>query len=630
MHHTELNNLLAKIKRSRIGIVGDFCLDVYLLLDPGASESSLETGLSTRAVRTQRYSLGAAGNVASNLSAMGVGSMRAFGVIGEDPFGREMSQLLSTKGIDITGLLAQRERWDSHVYMKPHERQQEQHRIDFGNFNELQGSTSALLLEALAAALPSLDLIIINQQVRHGIHTKEFKDSLRALVLNHPEKCFVADSRHFADDYAGCIRKINTLEAARIVGRDSVAMDAAEIEGLAESLFQRWEKPLFLTRGENGCLVCDMTGCKEVPGLLILSPVDPVGAGDSMLAGIAAALAVGAEPLQAAEMGSLVAGVTVQKLMQTGTATAEEILKIGIDPDRRYRPDLAHQHRKAVYHPLSEIEVVSSLPHRRTFTHVIFDHDGTLSTLRQGWESIMEPMMVRAILGEREREADEALHAHVVASVRDYIDKTTGMQTLAQMKGLVNLVRQFKCVPEAEVLDEFGYKKMYNKELCAMVNTRIRKLEQGELSVSDCTIKNAVEFLNCLHHKGVVLYLASGTDREDLEHEAALLGYRALFGDRIYGAVGDVSFEAKRMVLERILAEIGDKTVEKILTLGDGPVEIRETHKKGGYTIGVASDEVRRYGLNISKRTRLIEAGADLIIPDYSQTHQLLELLFRV
>ena len=628
MHYTELNNLLAKIQRSRIGIVGDFCLDVYLLLDPGASESSLETGLSTRPVRTQRYSLGAAGNVASNLSAMGVGSMCAFGVIGEDPFGREMSQLLSSKGVDITGLLVQREQWDSHVYMKPHEREQEQHRFDFGNFNELHATTSALLLEALAAALPSLDLIIINQQVRCGIHTNAFRESLRALVLGHPEKHFVADSRHFADDYAGCIRKINTQEAARLVGRDSPPMDSAELEDLAKSLYQRWSKPVFLTRGENGCIVCDSTGCKEVPGLLILSPVDPVGAGDSMLAGIAAALAVGAEPLQAAELGSLVAGVTVQKLMQTGTATAEEILKIGSEPDRRYRPDLARHHRKAVYHPKSEIEIVSSLPRHRSFTHVIFDHDGTLSTLRQGWESIMEPMMVRTILGTSERESDEALHAHVVASVRDYIDKTTGMQTLAQMKGLVNLVRRFKCVPESEVLDERAYKKIYNDELSALVDGRIQKLKRGELTVGDCTIKNAAEFLNRLNNRKVVLYLASGTDREDLEREAALLGYQPLFGDRIYGAVGDVSFEAKRMILERILADIGDTSRVKILTFGDGPVEIRETHKKEGYTIGVASDEVRRYGLNISKRTRLIEAGADLIVPDYSQMDQLLELLF--
>jgi phosphoglycolate phosphatase-like HAD superfamily hydrolase len=376
-------------------------------------------------------------------------------------------------------------------------------------------------------------------------------------------------------------------------------------------------------------VVFDHQGFKEIPGLLILSPIDPVGAGDSMLAGIAAALAAGAEPHRAAELGSLVAGVTVQKLMQTGTASAEEILKIGSDPDRRYRPDLARNHRRAVLLPDTEIEIVSSLPEQKRFTHAIFDHDGTISTLRQGWEEIMEPMMVRAILGNREQEADEALCNHVVTAVRMYIDKTTGIQTLVQMKGLVRLVRQFKCVPEKEIQDEFGYKKMYNEELLRTVNDRIRKLEKGELGVEDYTVKKAVDFLKAIRARGITLYLASGTDQEDVEREATILGYRALFGDRIYGAVGDAAKEAKRMVLERILSDIGDEAPERILTFGDGPVEIRETHKKGGYAVGVASNEIRRHGLTLAKRTRLIEAGADLIIPDFCQMDRLLPLFFR-
>ena len=65
----------------------------------------------------------------------------------------------------------------------------------------------------------------------------------------------------------------------------------------------------------------------------------------------------------------------------------------------------------------------------------------------------------------------------------------------------------------------------------------------------------------------------------------------------------------------------------QLVTFGDGPVEIRETRKRGGRTIGVASDEMKRYGLNESKRTRLIKAGADVIIPDFSQLPELLQLL---
>jgi hypothetical protein len=62
-------------------------------------------------------------------------------------------------------------------------------------------------------------------------------------------------------------------------------------------------------------------------------------------------------------------------------------------------------------------------------------------------------------------------------------------------------------------------------------------------------------------------------------------------------------------------------------TFGDGPVEMRETERRGGLCIGVASDELRRFGLNLSKRKRLIRAGADLIIPDFSQLDALLVTL---
>ncbi len=631
MKHDGLKNLLTKIRDARIGIVGDFCLDVYLLMDASASEISLETGLSTRPVRSQRYSLGGAGNVANNLQTMGASNLSVFGVIGRDPFGEEMKGILVDKGIDIAGLLIQRENWDTHVYIKPYERMQEQQRLDFGNFNQLHHSTARLLLEKLAAALPRLDIVIINQQVTHGIHTGEFREELSALINSHPEKTFIVDSRHYSDDYGRAMRKLNVLEAARLCGKEGTApesLDSQKIEELARELHHRWRSTVFLTRGEDGCIVFDQQGYREVPGLLILFPTDPVGAGDSMLAGIAAALAVGIEPYTAAELGSLVAGVTVQKLMQTGTASQEEILRIGADPDRRYCLDLARQHSKAVYHADTAIEIVSALPRRTHFTHCIFDHDGTLSTLRQGWEGIMEPMMVGAILGKAERQVDAALRDHVVASVRDYIDKTTGVQTLVQMKGLVNLVRQFKCVPENEILDEFGYKKIYDQQLLGMVNNRIEKLSKKELNVEDFIIEKAGEFLQALHRRGIILYLASGTDEEDVEREAEILGYRDLFGDRIYGAVGDIAKEAKRIVLERILRDIGDEVRERILTFGDGPVEIRETHKRGGYTIGVASSEDRRHGLNLGKRRRLIEAGADLVIPDYCQMDQLLRLLF--
>ena len=93
------------------------------------------------------------------------------------------------------------------------------------------------------------------------------------------------------------------------------------------------------------------------------------------------------------------------------------------------------------------------------------------------------------------------------------------------------------------------------------------------------------------------------------------------------GGAGNVTQEAKRMVLDRILRDIGAGNVRHMAAFGDEPVEIRETRKRGGLTVGIASDEVRRYGMNASKRSRLIRAGAHLIVPDFSQGNALAGVL---
>ena len=75
---------------------------------------------------------------------------------------------------------------------------------------------------------------------------------------------------------------------------------------------------------------------------------------------------------------------------------------------------LADDLRQANYIDGSEVELVRELPKDIDIKHAIFDHDGTISTLREGWEHIMEPMMVRAILGERFEDAEESLYHKIV------------------------------------------------------------------------------------------------------------------------------------------------------------------------------------------------------------------------
>ena len=109
--------------------------------------------------------------------------------------------------------------------------------------------------------------------------------------------------------------------------------------------------------------------------------------------------------------------------------------------------------------------------------------------------------------------------------------------------------------------------------------------------------------------------------------EAGALGYADLFAGGIYGAAGDLSKHSKKMVIERIMTENRLKGPQ-LACFGDGPVEMRQCRRQGGIAVGIASDEVRRHGLNQKKRSRLVRAGAQIIVPDFSQYRQLEQFLF--
>lgn len=299
---------------------------------------------------------------------------------------------------------------------------------------------------------------------------------------------------------------------------------------------------------------------------------------------------------------------------------------MGSNADFIYYPELAQHPRQARYADGTEVELINERLPRLAIRHAIFDHDGTISTLREGWERIMEPMMIKAILGNGHATVDETLFNRVRTRVRELVERTTGIQTIVQMHALVDLVREFGIVPADQVLPAIKYKGIFNEELIALVNLRLGKLACGELEISDFTLRGAVPFLRELKKNGVRLYLASGTDEADLKREAERLGYADVFENRIYGSIGEVARDAKKVVIERILDGVNG-AAEQLVTFGDGPVEMRETIRRGAFAVGVASDELRRFGLNPDKRTRLIHAGANALVPDFSQWPKLWKLL---
>ena len=264
------------------------------------------------------------------------------------------------------------------------------------------------------------------------------------------------------------------------------------------------------------------------------------------------------------------------------------------------------------------IEVINSNFPRGDFHCAIFDFDGTLSLLRRNWQDVMIPMMVDALVETGTTESRQQLHE----LVREFVTRLTGRQTIYQMIQLAEEVTRRGVQPK----DPLDYKRQYHDRLWAQVESRVESVRSEEANAESMMVPNSNAFLSALLDQGVNLYLASGTDLTYVRDEVNVLGLNRYFESRVYGAIDDYKNFSKAMVIEKIVADTG-VAGSQMIGIGDGFVEIEEMKQVGGLTIGVASDEVNRGAIDRWKRSRLIEAGADLIIADYQPLDELLNVI---
>ncbi len=251
--------------------------------------------------------------------------------------------------------------------------------------------------------------------------------------------------------------------------------------------------------------------------------------------------------------------------------------------------------------------------------HAVFDFDGTISLIRDGWQNVMVPMMVDFLKTETNTtETRETLEAIVV----EFVDRLTGKQTIYQMMQLAEEVEKRGGEPK-EPLD---YKDEYNNRLLPIVDKRIADLADGTLSGETLRVPMSLEFLKSLHDMGVQCYLASGTDVEFVKNEAELLGVANFFNGGIHGALREYKKFSKAMVIQKILKDF-ELSGSELLIIGDGYVEIENAKAVGAIAVGVASVEDNIYNMNADKRERLIRVGADIIIPDFRDGKRLISYL---
>ncbi len=264
-------------------------------------------------------------------------------------------------------------------------------------------------------------------------------------------------------------------------------------------------------------------------------------------------------------------------------------------------------------------ELPAALLPRPKISHVLFDFDGTLSLIREGWPEVMIGMFVE-MLPRLASDTDASLEQLVT----DDIMRLNGKQTIYQMMQLAERVKERGREPR----EALWYKHEYLRRLELKIASRAEGIAKGTIAREKYLVHAARPFLDHLQTRRLTLDLASGTDEYAVRREAGLLGVMEYFGPYVYGAQDDYKKFSKKMIIDKILQE-NNIPGDRLLAFGDGYVEIQNTVDVGGFAVAMATDEAANGSGNIDpwKRERLLGVGANVVLPDYRDAIGLVDFL---
>lgn len=318
-----ISKILNSLPGLSVLVAGDICLDRWCSYDPSLSEPSRETGIPRLAVVSTETTPGAAGVVASNLAALGVGRVTVLGAVGMDGHAFELIEALRRRGIDPSHLVRE-PRIPTFTYTKLinlKTGEEDQPRVDYVLARRPPAEADSAVVTSFERLAPKADVIIVSDQAETdegGVVTQALREAMTRVAVEHPGKTIWVDSRKRGEYYRRVLLKLNEQEAEECcqrIGRP----DYQSLRRLIE------HGTLIVTRGEKGALVCTEEGMRNVPARAVASPVDICGAGDAFNAGASVAFALTGDPELAVRMGNTVASVTIMK-RGTGTASASEVL----------------------------------------------------------------------------------------------------------------------------------------------------------------------------------------------------------------------------------------------------------------------------------------------------------------
>lgn len=322
---SRLARIVESFSKKKIGVVGDLVADVYIHTQ--SSRVSREAPVLILQYEFEELKPGGAANCLNNLASLGAEPI-AFGIVGKDPHGKALLDELDKSGVDIKSVKI------AENYVTPtksrilaanlHTVYQQVIRIDrFVSNPSLDSSLAELALE-IERRKDELEALIISDY-QLGLLEGTVYQKVSQLLDSKPFKVFV-DSRFRLSRFPNAFAYTpNEQEAQEMVGfkleNNEVILKAAEI--MKRRL---GAKCMLITLGRKGmCLLyrgkgyfIDIYGTDQV--------ADVTGAGDTVMAAFALAIASGAHPYEAAYIANIAAGIVVTKA-KTATVSASELLE---------------------------------------------------------------------------------------------------------------------------------------------------------------------------------------------------------------------------------------------------------------------------------------------------------------
>jgi rfaE bifunctional protein kinase chain/domain len=320
-------------RRLRVALIGDFCLDRYLEIDPGKSEVSIETNLEVYNVVRVRSQPGAAGTILNNLVALNAATVYPIGFCGVDGEGFELRRSLAAKpGVKLDHFVETEGRrtftYCKPLVLEPGQSPRELNRLDSKNWSATPASVESQLVAGLEKAVADIDVLIVMDQVdaaETGVVTARVLEAVARMAKQKPDLLILADSRRGLRGYPPVGFKMNRAELAALTGRNP-AMKLPEVEATASGLARENARPVFVTLSEEGIIGADAKGNVEhAPPLPVRGEIDIVGAGDAVTANLGAALASGASIREAIALANAAASVVIHQLGTTGTASVAQL-----------------------------------------------------------------------------------------------------------------------------------------------------------------------------------------------------------------------------------------------------------------------------------------------------------------